>query len=514
MNPRQRFARNTLINIANTGIGFVLATAMTPYILHRMGTEMYGIWVFLGIFSVSGFFSLLDLGFQGATIKYVAEFHARNARDDLRQVVNTALFFFLAIGIVAGIGLLIFNAFWLDSVFRLPTEHLSFISFLIILLAVSFLFQFPAIAFSAILEGLQRYDYLRGISIVCMLASNGAILLFLNESNGLGLVFGATLGASLFVSLLYFVAVRRLLPDIELGVRYIRRSAVRKLIPLSSQLFASRISGIIFNNTDKILIGIFLTVAIQTDYDIVNKAHLILLSLLSIFNQAVLPASSELSAKQDPDSLRLLLLRSTKYASAFVLPAFIFFMLFPSEFIGAWVGDAYAHLGNLIRLYSIHIVLTMFVGVSSTMFIGINKVRQVLSISLWAAALNLVISLTLVKSLGITGLILGTTVANTISSAIYIVVTSRIFLIPHTRFFKDMVVPILPAAAVTTGALFAAKPLFHFSGLLPWVLVAAGTYALFFTIFVLSGLASDERRFVSDIVKRLTRKTPLPSQTP
>ncbi|MFH1171406.1 MAG: polysaccharide biosynthesis C-terminal domain-containing protein [bacterium] len=502
MTTKHRYITNTLMNIANTAFGFVIAYAMTPFILHRMGTESYGIWVFLGIFSISGYFSLLDFGFQGATIKYIAEFYTKNDREQLERVVNATVFFFFGVGIISAILLFGFNALWLDSVFHIPAAQRSLVSALVMILSASFLFQFPALALSAIVEGLQRYTYLRGVSMLATLLSKAVLLLFLRTDNGLPLVFGATLAGSLVMTILYAVIVRKLLPDIRIGIRRVQRSTLRLLLPLSSKLFASKVVGLVFNNTDKILIGIFLTVAFQTDYDIVNKSHIILLSILSVFNQAALPASSEFFAKKDTSTLQVLLLRSTKYAAAAVMPAFIFLMIYPSNFLGAWVGRDFSHLGPLVQLYCVHIILTMLVGVSSTMLVGINKVGQVLKISLWAAVINLIISVTTIHRFGLAGIIAGTSIAYLLSSAMYIIATNRIFQIRNAQFFHSTLLPIVPSMILTIAGLLAVRPFLHMTSILPWVVVVGITYLAFFVCLYWTGLSNEERRLTREIASR------------
>ena len=104
-------------------ITFAVAVFMTPIVLHRLGNEQYGIWAFLGIFSVLGYFSLLDMGMQGTAIKYIAEFHAKNDSKSLNQVINSVIFFFLAVGFVGAVFLLIINNLFLATFFKIsPPE--------------------------------------------------------------------------------------------------------------------------------------------------------------------------------------------------------------------------------------------------------------------------------------------------------------------------------------------------------------------------------------------------------
>jgi len=476
---------------------------MTPIILHRMGTEQYGTWVFLGIFSITGYFSLLDLGFGGATIKYVAEYRGRNDHERLEGVVNATLLFFVCSGIIGGLALALFNAFAFDAVFHLPDAQRSLITFLVNLIAISFFFQFPALALSSIIEGIQRYDYLRAVTFAMTVISNLVILLFLKPGNSLLFMVMTSIITALAITVSYGIIVRRILPTVHFRFRSITKDVVRSLLILSSKLFASKIVGLIFNNTDKILIGIFLTVADQTDYDIVNKLHLILLSMLSMFNQAILPNASEHHAQDNRNALRQLLIRMTKYSSAIILPAYLLLLITPKQIITIWVGGEFARLSYLVQLYASHIVITMLVGVSSTMLVSINRVGKALSISIWAAALNFVISISTVHSLGIAGLILGTVISYIISSFLYIRATNNIFGIPHLNFLKSVVLPLIVPSLACSFILIGIQKFAPVSGLFAWFLLAAVTYVVFFVVFVACGMNNNERQY---FLGRLTRR--------
>ncbi len=504
LHSRHPIFSNTLYNLLNTVISFVVAYAMTPVILSRLGNEDYGIWVFLSIFTVTGYFSLLDLGLQGAATKYVAEFLGAKDNERLSQIVSATILFFFIVGVIGAAIVLIINAFFLTDVFNLPTDQIAVVRMLINLIAISFIFQFPALGYSAIIQGVQRYDYLRGVTILTTLLSNAILLFYLNETNGIVFITIVTIVTAILVTLLYAYITKRLLPTISIRLRHISKDTFRLLFNLSSKLFASKIVGLIFNNTDKLLIAIFLTVSFQTDYDIVNKLHIILLSLLSIVNQVVLPASSEFSAKHDTHTLRILLLRATKYSVGLVLPALILLMAYPTEMLIAWVGDGFAHLAPLVRLYSSHIFLTMLVGVSSTMFVGINKVGKVLKVSIFAAVLNLGISVITVPSLKITGLILATVIAYSLSSLAYIYIANKTFIIPHWHFFKEVLFRLISPSIGALAVMIAGHAALDLTSFWNIGIVAALMYIVFFVMMYFFSLGSDEKSTLRSLVRKTT----------
>jgi hypothetical protein len=59
---KRRFVRNTLFSIGQSGIAMALALLLVPFLLWRLGTEKYGLWLTLQVFSILGLVSLAELG--------------------------------------------------------------------------------------------------------------------------------------------------------------------------------------------------------------------------------------------------------------------------------------------------------------------------------------------------------------------------------------------------------------------------------------------------------------------
>src|SRR3954451_21945228 len=78
-----RLLRNTIVNgLANGGTALI-TIALTPYLLHHLRTESYGLWALaLGLTFTSGYLALADLGISDAAVKLIAE--AQAAHDGRR----------------------------------------------------------------------------------------------------------------------------------------------------------------------------------------------------------------------------------------------------------------------------------------------------------------------------------------------------------------------------------------------------------------------------------------------
>src|SRR5437667_7207048 len=80
------------------GINVLVGISLSPYILHRLGDEAFGLWVL--IFSLTGYYGLFDLGIRSSIVRYVAKYSATKDDDHLNRLVNTAMFSYSVIGLV------------------------------------------------------------------------------------------------------------------------------------------------------------------------------------------------------------------------------------------------------------------------------------------------------------------------------------------------------------------------------------------------------------------------------
>src|SRR5688572_7951103 len=77
---RNVFSRYVLIFV-NVAIGLVIL----PYNVRHLGEAAYGLWMLAA--SITAYFTILDLGYGGAVVRFVAEFRARRDARALNEVL-------------------------------------------------------------------------------------------------------------------------------------------------------------------------------------------------------------------------------------------------------------------------------------------------------------------------------------------------------------------------------------------------------------------------------------------
>src|SRR5260370_37082288 len=81
------------------GTNVLVGIFLSPYILHHLGDEAFGLWVL--IFSITGYYGLFDLGIRSSIVRYVASYSATGDRAELDRLISTAVLTYGAIGVIA-----------------------------------------------------------------------------------------------------------------------------------------------------------------------------------------------------------------------------------------------------------------------------------------------------------------------------------------------------------------------------------------------------------------------------
>ena len=136
------------------GLNIVVGIFLSPFILHHLGDDAFGLWVL--IFSITGYYGLFDLGIRSSIIRYVAKYSAIAQNDELNRLINTAFFTYSGIGAVA-ILFTITASFYVGNIFRISGNSLHTARLLFLMVGTAVALGFPLGIFGGILEGLQRF---------------------------------------------------------------------------------------------------------------------------------------------------------------------------------------------------------------------------------------------------------------------------------------------------------------------------------------------------------------------
>jgi O-antigen/teichoic acid export membrane protein len=493
---KRRLIFNTLLNAIGTGWGFLVSLALTPFLIRTLGKEAYGVWILVMSFSVaSGYLSVLDLGIQTSIVKLVAEYHARQETDALNQVVSAGLYLFTVLGALGAATVALFARLFLTRVFNIPPELADVTRLLLYLLAVQVLFEFPGLVFAGILEGLQRYDLLRGIEIFRLALY--ALILVVLLSRGYGLIsLGVTTAAIAVTRTLILVALSwRLLPTLRL-VRRLGAEMLRRVAGLSGQYYVLRLNAVVYYQMDKAIIGILLTSTLLTDYDIASKIQNLVVASIGIISPMTFPAASHLDASEDQARLQELFLKGTKYTLASCLPVAVSAFVLARSLISVWIGPDYAHDAGITRLFVSYLFMGSAVAVGFNMMMGMGRTRPLIWIQVITTAINLIASVVLTLWLGVAGVIWGTVIGTALAFVPYLWHFLTTLEITWSRFWRETLWPTYSVAAVFAVLLYIGNRLVMPNNLWTLAGLALTGMAVYGLMFVALSMSSEERKML------------------
>ena len=231
---REKLLKGSLAGLLRVSLAVPLYLFLTPYVLSRLGTAMFGIWSFSNI--MISFVNLTDFGFKNSLVRHVAGNLDQEAEID--RYFNAAFWMYAVMTLITLVLTMLFAHSLVSGLLRVPAGYHAEAVFVIIISAASFGLRFLATPFQAIIEGFQDLFYSQMISLVWLISNfTGSIVALAVKPDiyALGL---ASLFPSLIVLVLFICQVRRRFPFVRVRLN----SSTEQQSPICSDMAsASRV---------------------------------------------------------------------------------------------------------------------------------------------------------------------------------------------------------------------------------------------------------------------------------
>ena len=475
-----KLTRNVMYNAARTILLAPLPFLLIPYFLKKLGTAGYGTWaVFLAI---NGMTSLADFGLVTSVSKHVAQYYAHKDFRALGELISTGLLLYAAIACAVASLLWAGARFLVGGLFRgspIPTAELTSLwGFLILLVFANIL----TLLFSSIAFGLQRMDLSSAMSSLNLVLSAGLSVVFLHRGLGLrGILYGYG-AAAWVVAIVYAIGVRRLLPEVGLKVASCRWSVAREILSFSSKAYVTQIAVAIHNQIEKFYLARFVGVVPVGWYDVSSDLALKLRGIPGLVLAPVMPAASELDARNDHGRMMSLYLRAHKYLAFLGIPMVVYAVLISRRFVELWVGPSLSVIAIPFCALLIVNFLNLTTGPGFLILMGRGRLRPGLYSAILGIVLNITLSFVLIRAYGFAGAIIGTSVSLTVASIYFLLECQRETGISLVSLMRSAYLKPLVTSLVIAGVLWGlSRPLAEIS----WVTLTVGA-VVFGTLYLLA----------------------------
>lgn len=396
--------------------GFLLA----PLTLHRLGDEAYSIWIL--IFAITGYLSLLDLGIRSSIVKYTAGFMATGDHDQLSRYLSTCLAFYLVVGLFA-LFLTAGGFFYLPLLFGIPVKFLRPARILLLMSGANIAATFPLSVFSGVLEGMQKFSWLQLSQIGVVLVRVFLIVAVLLSGGGLLAVGTVTVAMSLLTCLIITFLAYRAIP-VRLNLRLVDANAFWKMGSYGAFAFAILGAEKLRFQSDAMVIGALLSTTAIASFSIAGKLVEYSSYAVRSMSQIFTPMSSQFHAAGDLKSLRRAFLAGSRASALIVFPLCVVLTILGRSIIESWVGPNYVSSYPILVLLMVPRTLYLAQATSIRILLGMERHRLLASVLLLEGAMNLLLSMFFARRFGVLGVAWGT--------AIPLACTSLFFLPQHT----------------------------------------------------------------------------------
>lgn len=480
----------------------VLSTLiMTSIYLSFYGQDMYGLYQY--IYSIAQYALVLDLGLSSVIVRHVGLY----AVEGNHKGVENVLFYCLSLTVLSSIAIVIigfllyFNiSFFLED---RPTVQYGISYILLVIMIAQLVLALFQHYFDGIIMSCERYMTIKGITLFRIVFKIVFIIILIKAGvNIVSIAVGDLIATTLCVlySAFYSFSYLKLKPKYH----FWDWGVLSEMSTLMFALMLQSIVGYANRAIDKVIIGKMLTNIEVTIYSlgltIANFFDEVPTAIQSVF----LPSATKLVANNvSGKDLTDFVIKPGRYQFVLCSGILCGIVLFGRDFIVLWAGEENLLSWAVCLLLIIPSIIPLIQNVCLSILTAKNKRAFRSYVYLGIAVINCIITIFLVKKIGMIGAPLSTSIALIIGNCIIMnIYYSKVIGIEVIRLFKSIFKGIAPCALLS---FIICAPL-TFWNIVSWpILLLKSIVFSFIFVFVIFkwGFNDTERDFVKNIFKRI-----------
>lgn len=350
-------ARNAVWNFTGMAAPMLVGIFAIPYLIDGMGKERFGLLaiIWMGV----GYFSLFDMGLGRALTKLVAERLGRDEVQDILELIWTALWLMLGLGVIGMIVVLVLAEPLIIDLLNVPQdlEGEGVSSFR--LLAVSIPIVIATSALIGILEAHQRFARIAAVRVPLGVMTFLGPVISLQFSPSLVGATAVLIAARGIAFLLYYASAAHVSPALKHPIG-ITKVHIHPLLSFGGWLTVSTVIGPLMLYFDRFFIGGLLTLTAvsyyTTPYEVLSRVQVLPHSMFGVlfpaFATAISSGTSRLTDLYD---------QTTKILFLAMIPFMALLFLFAPELLNIWLGvefsQASAPVARWLALGWLHVMV-------------------------------------------------------------------------------------------------------------------------------------------------------------
>ena len=380
-------------------IGFFLM----PFMVHRLGSEQYGIWATAIAFL--GYYSFLDLGLSGAVFTHMSYAIGRQDHEEARNIYGVGVLIFGGVGIVLILATLVLAY----SLVNLHYTHGRELAEIVMVLGISSATSFGMRVPFGTLNAAQHFDITAWVIILtALIRTTGTVYLLTHHHGVISLAWLAVFGG-VPANAIVMWSVNHYFPYLKI-FRFPRWSqqTFRKLYRFAGPVLLGQIADRIRFQTDILTVSFFVGLMAVTHYTVGSTLVMYYLDAVAAIVGVFVPVLSMQKSVDDHEGFERSFLAGSRVAlcaSAFICFGLI---VWSKDFITRWMGVKFTDAYPVVVILAIAVFLETSQSTSvNALYASLHqKAYAILNIS--EAVCNLILSILFVRPFGMMGVALGT----------------------------------------------------------------------------------------------------------
>lgn len=438
MSTHRPYLRNMLANWFGFVVNIVANLFLSPFVVHQLGTEAYGVWVLL--ISLTGYLSLVEVGTRAGVGRYVNYYLGLQQLEKVNGLLSTAFGFSLvtAVPLFLASVALVAN---LSAIFpKIPTALIPAAEIGLLLITLNVWFSFFAASFGSITVAFERFDLDNLVGLLVLAVRVAAILLVLGNGGGLLELAWVEAGTSALKTVLLAGLSKYLFPQLRLHASLVSRDRFKELMSYGFWAFIGGIAMQLTYWSDSLIITWFLGPAHVAIYTIGTMLISYGSSLVDRCSVVFSPQIMKDCAKEDFSAIRTLFEKSMLILMSVGTLIFLGAIAFGREFIELWMGEGFRQSYTIVVILAISRMFSLPALAGRPVFWGLNRVRHSAYLSLIQGLAGVVLGilfLVLLK-MGIAGVALGNLVPQLAITVLMWILVCRWIGLPANWLLKQV----------------------------------------------------------------------------
>jgi O-antigen/teichoic acid export membrane protein len=422
---KERYFINTASSYINLAARLLCGLVIFRFLYSHWDGQEFGFWSFM--WSMFGYAIVLDFGL-GYTVERAVARQSEKNKAYLSSLIATVFWTFV------GLGAMLFGLSFLfqDFIFKaidVPPEYAAEFSRAYMYFFAGLAVLLPAGIFPPMLDGIQRVDLGNWVRASNTLVHFGFTVYAITHSWQFSNIMLLSMIGSAAPCIIGGMVAFKKISGLSLNPRLFSLKAVREQLSFSLTAYFIAFSNILLTQTDRIIIGVMLTLPQVTLYQGGYKIGEMLLMFATQVSIVVAPAAANLAEHGTPADQKELLMKSSRLTFIMVTPFFVLALFYLDPLIRLltdldavpvstfWVG-----VFLLVSIYLNHI----FTSSTRAVFMMSGREKTMLRISVFHAGLNMALSIFLAGKFGIVGVAGATLISSVVVSGFIVLpITSR-----------------------------------------------------------------------------------------